>query len=942
MDPRHLQRFQNEARAAAGLHHTNIVPVFGVGSDRGVHYYAMQLIEGQSLAEAILAPPPAANAGALQPKEPPPTPMVITQQSTVDHVPGDPSEDSPDFIVADTVRPPAATTDPGKSGAGFYRYIAALCIQAADALDYAHGMGIVHRDIKPSNLMLDQRGTLWVTDFGLAQIQSDSRMTMTGDLLGTLRYMSPEQALAKPKVLDHRTDIYSLGATLYELLTKKPAFPGNDRQELLRMIAFEEPIAPRKIRKDLPPELETIVLKAMAKAPEERYGTAKELADDLRNYLEFRLLRARRPTIRQRIAKWARRNQAAVWTALGVMTVLVAVLATSTAIVLSQRNAERLAKENEINERKRAEAAQKQALTALQGTTDDVVEKLIGTKPVLGPLERAFLDKTLSRWQAFADEQGESEQARLVRAEGVYRVADLRRRLGEREGALGGFEQAKKLLGQLSDDFPSVALYREKYCACQGNQATLLVSLGRHNEAEAILRQTVKDEQKLVDEFSDNATYRRGLATSQNNLANLLELNNKLDQAEALYREALKTRELLAKQFYETPQCAQDLAATHTCLGSHFEKRGNSAAAAEELEKARTLLEILVGAHDNVPEFKCDLARNNGGLVRSLFALKRPQDAAKCAANAQNMLEDLAKIYPAVPEYRHELATIHFTWGGLVFGLGKQKEAEKSFEAARTILEKLVKESPAPDYRSLLAKCNYNLGSVYPDFANMQTVYLEAIELQEALVKELPEMPQYRYELGASLFNYAQVLRENKQPELALEWNAKAISTAEELQRLTGVNAATTQSLRDAHWDRARILDELRKHPEAAPHWDIAVNLSPQSERLGLRLGRALSRVRAGNIDAAIKEAEALSTVPNPEVLYDAACVFAVAGERSEESAASISREECCKRAIALLRQAVAKGFADVEHLKKDQDLKVLHDRVDYKNFLESLNKKSP
>src|SRR5206468_304983 len=179
--------------------------------------------------------------------------------------------------------------------ATYFRAIAELGIQAAEALDCAHQHGILHRDVKPANLMVEiepaARGEpealapglrLWITDFGLAQVQSDTRMTMTGDLVGTLRYMSPEQALAKRVVVDHRTDVYSLGATLYELLTLQPAYRGNDRQELMRQIAFEEPRPPRRLKKAIPAELETIVLKAMEKNPVERYATAKDLADDLR------------------------------------------------------------------------------------------------------------------------------------------------------------------------------------------------------------------------------------------------------------------------------------------------------------------------------------------------------------------------------------------------------------------------------------------------------------------------------------------------------------------------------------------------------------------------------------------------------------------------------------------------------------------------------------
>ena len=175
----------------------------------------------------------------------------------------------------------------------YFRTIARLGIQAAEALDHAHQNGILHRDIKPANLLVDDAGKLWITDFGLARIEADAGMTMTGDLLGTLRYMSPEQALAKRVVVDHRSDIYSLGVTLYELLTLQPAFAGDDRQELLRQIAFEEPQPPRQINAHIPQDLETIVLKAIEKNPADRYATAQELADDLQRFIANKPIKAR-------------------------------------------------------------------------------------------------------------------------------------------------------------------------------------------------------------------------------------------------------------------------------------------------------------------------------------------------------------------------------------------------------------------------------------------------------------------------------------------------------------------------------------------------------------------------------------------------------------------------------------------------------------------------
>jgi serine/threonine protein kinase len=215
--------------------------------------------------------------------------------------------------------------------------VAELGIQAAEALDHAHALGVVHRDVKPANLLLDGRGGLWVTDFGLAQIQSDARLTMTGDLVGTLRYMSPEQALAKRVVVDHRTDVYSLGATLYELLTLEPAYAGSDRQELMRQIAFEEPRRPRAINKAVPAELETIVLKAMEKNPADRYATARELAEDLRRWLDDQPIQARRPGLVARAQKWSRRHRPLVHASMGLVVLALVLLATSNAVIWYSR-----------------------------------------------------------------------------------------------------------------------------------------------------------------------------------------------------------------------------------------------------------------------------------------------------------------------------------------------------------------------------------------------------------------------------------------------------------------------------------------------------------------------------------------------------------------------------------------------------------------------------
>jgi WD40 repeat protein/serine/threonine protein kinase len=322
LDPKQLQRFKNEAQAAALLHHTSIVPIFATGCERGVYYYAMQFIDGQTLAAVIqdlrqqagVEKGPSVGGGPVSalaselvsgrwaPAKRPPA----DSQATTPYTPGEPAAPT----EPRTAPGAALSTERVTRSPAFFRSVAALGVQAAEALEHAHQLGVVHRDIKPANLLLDVRRNLWIADFGLAHCQNQAGLTLTGDLVGTLRYMSPEQALAKRVIVDHRTDIYSLGATLYELLTLEPAFAGHDRQELLRQIAFEEPRAPRRIEKVIPGELETIVLKALAKNPGERYATAQELADDLRRFLEDKPIKAKRATLVQQIKKWARRKPA--------------------------------------------------------------------------------------------------------------------------------------------------------------------------------------------------------------------------------------------------------------------------------------------------------------------------------------------------------------------------------------------------------------------------------------------------------------------------------------------------------------------------------------------------------------------------------------------------------------------------------------------------------
>lgn len=305
---RGLERFRNEVRAAACLNHPHIVPVYSVGEERGIHYYSMQLIRGQSLAALI--------AELAEPRSEP----AIAHDASTRREPVQRQRTWPELDVTSSR----------------YRSAVRWGIEAASALQHAHDLGVLHRDIKPGNLLLDSDGKLYVTDFGLARISSDVGLTRSGDVVGTLRYMAPEQALAKSSVVDQRLDVYGLGVTLYELLTLRPAFMETDRTELLKQIAWQEPPAPSTLCGDVPAELETIVLKAMAKDPADRYATAQQLADDLAACQANRPIAARRPGWHLRITKWMQRNrQLAATMALALAVMVLSLLAGSTAISLA-------------------------------------------------------------------------------------------------------------------------------------------------------------------------------------------------------------------------------------------------------------------------------------------------------------------------------------------------------------------------------------------------------------------------------------------------------------------------------------------------------------------------------------------------------------------------------------------------------------------------------
>ncbi len=645
LDARQLQRFQNEALAAANLDHPNIVAVHGVGCERGVHFYVMRLISGATLEEVIESRrnqesgarshegKREANRDGQAEAPAAPSPFLSSQLLTF----------SPPHLSTSPVLQAALSTVNSGSSKERFRRLAALGIEAAEALEHAHQMGVVHRDIKPSNLLLDERGKLWVTDFGLAQVESNATLTLPGDLLGTLRYMSPEQAAGRPTMIDHRTDIYSLGATLYELATDRPVVQGQERAAILREIAETDPAPPRKLTPAMPADFETILLKCLAKEPSDRYDSSQALADDLRRFLEQKPVVARVPSAASRLQKWARRNMEAVAATIGVLLLGSVGLATATALIDRERSAA-------LRNADKADANYRLALGALEAT---LVENVIGdlsSNDATNEQKRELLQRGIQFYEELARQNhldlAEVRTYQQLLRTHYFQMADARNADRQfeisRQYYLQSIDKAKEIVQRFcvspGDHEPLPEVPQEDYADgfalanCLNGYALHLFDAGDLDESrryllesralyERIQRELPNDAQlryqlgvnyynmgkfesaagltanmelsyltaeeylgSAVQQEPEQSRYRRILAMCRYNLGSLYGTINRKDEAAEMWRKSLADWRLLAEDY---PRVSEN----HSRCGATLHNLGVLELQRNEPTQARALLE---------------------------------------------------------------------------------------------------------------------------------------------------------------------------------------------------------------------------------------------------------------------------------------------------------------------------------------------------------------
>lgn len=816
LDAKQLRRFEREARTAAQLHHTNIVPVFGVGEHDGFHYIVMQYIDGVGLEKVLLqlkGEDPASFAELLE--------TIHGEKALSGAESGEPSGELPagGFALS--------------SGAGstYWHNVARIGRQVAEALHYAHQQGTLHRDIKPANLLLDPQGVVWVADFGLAKALEHDDVSQTGDIVGTLRYMAPEQLQGHP---DARSDVYSLGLTLYELVTMQPAIDAPTHSELLRQVMQHEPVLPRKINPSIPHDLETIILKSIEREPDQRYQTAGQFAADLQCFLQDRPVHARRVSQAERLWRWCRRNRAVAslaGTAL-LLLVLVAVVAsvgylrTKAALDDVSAERERYAQTSQLAtealDRIFQHFAPDRRPLAAQLTieSDEGEQYQVPVQPVLSSEAAAILESMLVYYDKLAEQAGGDIRFLRKSAEANRRVGDIRQQLGDSLLAKEAYERAIEKYEQLGDESRS--------------DEQVVTEIARiHNELGNVAREPTSDDQAWQSHFTA--------------LRILQSLNS---TAPEVRFELARTYYFLGRRLGVGPGGSgrgpgRGRPSSRPGDGGgrpDSRERGGDANRtdgrrfddAPPLNKAIELLTALQSEFPKVPEYRHLLA---------LCYREQPAGSDDSHAEAIAVFETLAKDFPTIPEYRFDLCQ---TYGMIdVRRLPDEQiaAAETELSAALEIARDLVAERPnVPRYVYELVQTHQKLADLQRKSAKytLAEANLEsARKLQATLVERFPEAMQYRFRLGWIKNMLIDVLREQDKLDEARTLAESTIAELEASLAADEDNANMHFPLWDAYRVLARICNDqgdeaTRQHAEAksAEHWK-SVPRRPPSRRPG-------------------------------------------------------------------------------------------------------------
>jgi serine/threonine-protein kinase len=690
-DPASRRRFVGEAEITGGLEHPGVVPVYGLGTyGDGRPYYAMRFIKGDSLKEAI------------------------------EHFHGD-----------DTLK-----DDPGRRALELRKLLRRF-LDVCNAVDYAHSRGVIHRDLKPANIILGRHGETLVVDWGLAKAvgradpsvgeqtiapsSSGSSETLPGSALGTPAYMSPEQASGNLNRLGPRSDVYSLGATLYCLLTGRPPFEGDDIGEILRRVQAGDFRAPREVEASLDKALDAVCTKAMATKPADRYATGRALAEDIERWAADEPVSAWCEPLSRRVRRWANRNRTAV---ASVAVALLAGVVGLSAVLAVQTKAKAevtraLAGERDAN---RALAASNEELTrtktAVQARYDLAVD-------AIKTLHTGFIEDFLLKQDQFKE----------VRDRLLKSAADFYGKLGA-------------LLGSETDVASRRALAQSNF-----ELAELTGKVGRAEEALVAHRAVLAAREALAAEPVADALAQADVGRSLSAVGSALEATGKTDEALGAYRRA---ESLLSGLAANDPAARAALAAARSRLGwPLFRRFGRNAEALVVYRLARADQEALAAAPGASNDSRRDLASTINRIGVMLTETDNPAEAEAEFRKALAIWQKLVDANPDLAQFRFSLAMSHSNLGIVLRDKGRFAEAEAEYREAMALYQKLADDNPAVmDFRRGMSYALNNLASVVRSLgraAEARDGYDRAISLKERLVREQPKDPEYRMALAESL-----------------------------------------------------------------------------------------------------------------------------------------------------------------------------------------------
>jgi tetratricopeptide (TPR) repeat protein len=817
LSPNRLRRFHREARAAARLHHTNIVPIFGVGEQDGLHYYVMQLIPGQGLDRVLAAMEPLPKDaltgqsiattccdGSDAAAEPVSAAEVARRLLAGRFSPEVDVSAAPD--AEDSVR--LSRPFPLAADAPYWQTVAHIGLQTADALSYAHQRGTLHRDIKPANLLLDAKGMVWVADFGLAKLAEPEELTHSGDVVGTLRYMAPEQFEGRA---DARSDVYGLGLSLYEMLTLRPAFDGphpchtgQDRKD---------PPRPRRVNGAIPRDLETVVLKAIAPDPDHRYQTAGELADDLKRFLEDRPVLARRTSPPVRLWRWCRRNRA-----VAALTGTALALLAAVAVVASigyfhvSRALDRVSEERSRADAARLQAEDERARTATEHQRAEAN---------LALATRAFEDlfgKIAA--EPFAPPDEEDDQWAVENIVTGKDAALL-------EGMLKFYDQFAQ------QNRACVSLQRETARAYR-RVGNIQEHLGQSEKAETAYRRALTAYQNLAEAglaADDSGTT---MAAIHNDLGNLLRSGDRRAESRNAHQEALEILKGIPAERAQRPESRFELARTYSFLSSslparHLGRRrghggtrpaqqpptGRLLEAEENNHRALDLLKKLDEECPANPRYRLATARAERDRSMIATAIGRKEDSDKSRTEAIAILEKLVAELPNTPECRYELAETYAMWTAD----GPHGDANGQLRRAIELSSDLATRYPSvPKYRASLARSRFRLAEALRSdgsLAEAESQCRQAVDLEKSLASEFANLSGYRFQWVWGLDRLAEIQSAAKKPAAARESLQEAIATLKSLQD-SDARPSVRMTLALQYANLARVLRQLGETTQAA------------------------------------------------------------------------------------------------------------------------------